>query len=59
MIPDLSVFWVIFFVLLLTLLLNQLLFKPIVRVIGAREGAVRDARDAGRLGEPTSGRGAS
>ena len=43
--PDLSVFWVIFFVLLLTLLLNQLLFKPILRVIGAREGAVRDARD--------------
>ena len=44
MIPDLSVLWVIFFVLLLTLILNQLLFKPIVRVISAREGAVRDAR---------------
>jgi F-type H+-transporting ATPase subunit b len=43
-IPDLSVLWVIFFVLLLTLILNQLLFKPIVRVINAREGAVRDAR---------------
>jgi F-type H+-transporting ATPase subunit b len=43
-IPDLSVFWVIFFVLLLVVLLNQLLFKPIVRVMRAREGAVRDAR---------------
>jgi F-type H+-transporting ATPase subunit b len=43
-IPDLSVLWVIFFVLLLTLILNQLLFKPVVRVINAREGAVRDAR---------------
>jgi F-type H+-transporting ATPase subunit b len=42
--PDLSVFWVIFFVLLLTLILNQLLFKPVLRVINAREGAVRDAR---------------
>jgi F-type H+-transporting ATPase subunit b len=43
-IPDLSVLWVIFFVLLLTVILNQLLFKPVVRVITAREGAVRDAR---------------
>jgi F-type H+-transporting ATPase subunit b len=43
-IPDLSVLWVIFFVLLLTLILNQLLFKPIVRVISSREGTVRDAR---------------
>jgi len=43
-IPDLSVLWVIFFVLLLTLILNQLLFKPIIRVINARSGAVQDAR---------------
>jgi hypothetical protein len=43
-IPDLSVFWVIFFVLLLTAILNQLLFRPVIRVITAREGAVRDAR---------------
>jgi len=43
-IPDLSVLWVIFFVLLLTLILNQLLFKPIIRVINARNGAVREAR---------------
>ena len=44
MIPDLSVFWVIFFVLLLAFLLNQLLFKPLTRVISAREGAVQSAR---------------
>ena len=46
MIPDLSVLWVIFFVLLITTLLNQLLFKPIVSVISRREGAVKSARDA-------------
>ncbi len=44
MLPDLSVIWVIFFVLLLTLLLNQLLFKPLGRVMRARESAVQSAR---------------
>jgi len=43
-IPDLSVVWVIFFVLLLTFLLNQLLFKPLVRVMNARQSAVTSAR---------------
>ncbi len=43
-IPDLSVVWVIFFVLLLTFLLNQLLFKPLVRVMNARQSAVKSAR---------------
>jgi F-type H+-transporting ATPase subunit b len=43
--PDLSVFWVIFFVLVLTGLLNGLLFKPLQRVIGAREEAIRSARE--------------
>jgi F-type H+-transporting ATPase subunit b len=43
-IPDLSVLWVIFFVLVLTTVLNQLLFKPLLRVIAAREGAVASAR---------------
>jgi F0F1-type ATP synthase membrane subunit b/b' len=43
--PDLSVFWVIFFVLVLTGLLNGLLFKPLQRVIGAREDAIRSARE--------------
>jgi F-type H+-transporting ATPase subunit b len=44
-IPDLSVFWVIFFVLVLTAVLNRLLFKPLQRVIGAREDAIRSARE--------------
>jgi F-type H+-transporting ATPase subunit b len=44
-IPDLSVLWVIFFVLLLTFLLNQLLFKPLVRVMNARQSAVKSARN--------------
>jgi F-type H+-transporting ATPase subunit b len=43
-IPDLSVIWVIFFVLLLTFLMNQLLFKPLVRVMTARQSAVKSAR---------------
>ncbi len=45
MLPDLSVLWVIFFVLLLTVLLDRLLFKPILRVMAEREGAIRSARD--------------
>jgi F-type H+-transporting ATPase subunit b len=43
-IPDLSVLWVIFSVLLLAVIVNALLFRPLGRVIQAREGAVRDAR---------------
>jgi F-type H+-transporting ATPase subunit b len=43
--PDLSVFWVIFFVLLLTVILDRLLFKPILRVIRQREDAIRSARE--------------
>ena len=43
-IPNLSVIWVIFFVLLLTFLMNQLLFKPLVRVMTARQSAVKSAR---------------
>lgn len=45
MLPDLSVLWVIFFVLLLTVLLDRLLFKPVLRVLAAREQAIRSARD--------------
>ena len=45
MVPDLSVFWVIFFVLVLTGVLNQLLFKPLQHVIAAREHAIRSARE--------------
>ena len=44
MIPDLSVLWVIFFVLLITTLLNLLLFKPLLAVMSKREGAVTSAR---------------
>jgi F-type H+-transporting ATPase subunit b len=43
--PDLSLFWVIFFVLLLTGLLNQLLFKPLQRVMAEREHTIRSARE--------------
>ena len=45
MIPDLSVAWVIFFVLLLTVIVDRLLLRPILRVIQAREEAIRSARD--------------
>lgn len=45
MLPDLSVLWVIFFVLLLTIVLDRLLFKPVLRVMGEREGAIRSARE--------------
>ncbi|MBA2353722.1 MAG: hypothetical protein H0V80_03530 [Acidobacteria bacterium] len=44
MLPDLSVLWVIALVLLLTVILQQLFFKPLLRVIHAREEAVGSAR---------------
>jgi F-type H+-transporting ATPase subunit b len=44
-IPDLSVLWVIFSVLVLTAIVQLLLFRPLDRVIHAREAAVRDARN--------------
>jgi F-type H+-transporting ATPase subunit b len=43
-IPDLSVLWVILFVLLLTAIVHQLLFRPLLRVVNAREGSVQQAR---------------
>ena len=43
--PDITVFWVVGFVLLCTYLLNTLVFKPILRVIDARAAAVRGARE--------------
>lgn len=45
MLPDLSVVWVIGFVLLLTAVLNRLLFKPVLRVMAERERAIASARD--------------
>jgi F-type H+-transporting ATPase subunit b len=49
MIPDLSVIWVIFFVLLLTVLLDRLLLRPMTQVVQLREGAIRSARDLADL----------
>lgn len=45
MLPDLSVLWVIFFLLVLTIVLDRLLFRPIQRVIKQREDAARSARE--------------
>jgi F-type H+-transporting ATPase subunit b len=44
LLPDLSVLWVILFVLLLATILNMLLFKPLSRVMDARAAAVASAR---------------
>jgi F-type H+-transporting ATPase subunit b len=43
--PDLSVLWVIFFLMVLTVVLDKLLFRPIQRVIAQREAAARSARE--------------
>jgi len=43
--PDLSVVWVIFFLLVLTVILDRFLFRPIQRVIQEREAAGRSARE--------------
>ena len=45
MIPDLSVLWVIFFVLILSVVLDRLLFRPLLGVMTQREHAIRSARD--------------
>lgn len=44
MIPDITVFWVIFFLLVTVYLLNTLVFQPILGVIEARQKAVSEAR---------------
>jgi F-type H+-transporting ATPase subunit b len=43
-IPDLSVLWVIFFVLLAVAVVNSLLLKPLVRIMHEREHAITTAR---------------
>jgi F-type H+-transporting ATPase subunit b len=48
LIPDITVLWVIFFVLVTVYLLNMLVFRPILGVIEARLKAVSDARDLAR-----------
>ena len=45
MIPDLSVVWIIVFVLLLSVILDRLLLRPVTQVMGQREGAIRSARE--------------
>ena len=45
MIPDLSVVWVIVFVLTLAVILDRLLLRPVTRVMQEREGAIRSARE--------------
>jgi F-type H+-transporting ATPase subunit b len=45
LIPDITVLWVIFFVLVTVYLLNTLVFQPILGVIEARLRAVSDARN--------------
>jgi len=44
-IPDLSVVWVIGFVLVLAVLLDRLLLRPLTKVMRDREGAIRSARE--------------
>ncbi len=45
MIPDLSVVWIIVFVILLSVILDRLLLRPVTDVMQRREGAIRSARD--------------
>ena len=45
MIPDLSVLWIIAFVLTLSVILDRLLLRPVTRVMQEREGTIRSARD--------------
>ena len=44
MLPDLSVLWVVFFVILLALILARLFFRPLLGAIRQREGAVASAK---------------
>jgi len=44
LLPDLSVIWVVFFVLLLTLVLDRLFFRPLLAIIKQREDAVGSAK---------------
>lgn len=44
MLPNLSVLWVIFFVLLLTFIVDRLLLRPVLAVIRKREEAIDSAR---------------
>jgi F0F1-type ATP synthase membrane subunit b/b' len=43
--PDLTIFWVLFFILLTGLIFNGLILRPVLRVMSEREGAVKSARE--------------
>ena len=45
MIPDLSVAWVIVFVLILAGLLDRLLLRPLTRIMAERRSAIQSARE--------------
>ena len=45
MIPDLSVLWVIAFVLILSVVLDRLMVRPLQRVMQERENAIGSARE--------------
>ena len=44
MLPNLSIIWVIFFILVLTLIVDRLLLRPVLGVIRKREEAIESAR---------------
>ena len=44
MLPNLSVIWVIFFILVLTMVVDRLLLRPVLGVIKKREDAIESAR---------------
>jgi F-type H+-transporting ATPase subunit b len=48
MLPNLSVLWVIFFVLVLTFVVDRLLLRPVLDVIRKREAAIESARELAR-----------
>jgi F-type H+-transporting ATPase subunit b len=48
MIPNLSVIWVIFFILVLTLVVDRLLLRPVLGVMRKREEAIESARELAR-----------
>jgi len=48
MLPNLSVLWVIFFVLVLTVVVDRLILRPVLGVIRKREEAIESARELAR-----------
>jgi F-type H+-transporting ATPase subunit b len=44
MLPNLSVIWVIFFILVLTMVVDRLLLRPVLGVIKKRQDAIESAR---------------